>query len=80
MTFDIFDIVQFGRQRIIDINHNDFPVRLAFIQKSHDAENLDLLDLTGVTNRFTDFADIQRVVVSLGFGLGMGMTRVFPSL
>jgi hypothetical protein len=50
------------------------------IQKSHDSENLDLLDLTSVTNLFTNLAYIQRVVVAIRLGLVVCNIRIFPSL
>lgn len=62
------------------IDDNDLPVGLFLIQKSHDTENFDLLDLTSVANQFTDFANIERIVVTLGLGLGMNDIGVFPGL
>lgn len=62
------------------IDDNDLPVGLFLIQKSHDTENFDLLDLTSVANQFTDFANIERIVVTFGLGLGMNDVGVFPGL
>ena len=39
-----------------------------------------MLDLAGGSDEFTDFADVKRVVVTLGFGLGVDDVRVFPGL
>lgn len=72
--------VQLGSQRIIDINSEDLPIGLTFIQESHDTEDLDLLDLTGSGNLFTDFNDINRIVVTTSLGLRVRMVRIFPSL
>jgi hypothetical protein len=62
------------------IDDNDLPVGLFLIQKSHDTENFDLLDLTSVTDQFTDFANIEWIVVTFGLGLGMNDVGVFPGL
>ncbi len=31
MAFDIFDVIELGRKRVIDVDDNDFPVGLALI-------------------------------------------------
>lgn len=62
------------------INDNDLPVGLFLIQEGHDAENLDLLDLTSVSNQFTDFANIKWIVVTFGLGLGVNDIGIFPGL
>jgi len=62
------------------IDDNDLPVGLFLIQKSHDTEHFDLLDLTGIANQFTDFANIERVIIALGLGLGVNDVGVFPGL
>ena len=80
MTLDILNVVQLGSKRVVDVNHEDLPVGLALIEESHDTENLDLLDLADVADLFTDLANIERIVVTLGLGLGVSLSRVFPSL
>lgn len=80
MTLDIFNVVELGSERILDIDDDDFPIGLAFIEQRHDAENLDLLNLTYVADLFADFADIEGVVVALGLGLGVGLRGIFPGL
>lgn len=72
MAFYVLDVIEFRGQRVLDINDYDFPVGLAFIDERHDSKNLDLLDLTDITNLLADLADIERVIVSLGFGLCVG--------
>jgi len=80
VSLNILNIIELRCQRIVDINDNDLPVGLLLIKQSHDSEDLDLLDLTRVSNQFTNLADIQWIVVALGLGLGVDDIRVFPSL
>ena len=62
------------------VNHNDLPVRLFFVEEGHDTENFDLLDLTGVADQFTNLADIQWVIVTLGLRLWVNDIGVLPRL
>ena len=71
MSLNILDIVEFRRQRVVYINDYDFPVGLAFINESHDPEDLDLLDLANITNLLANLADVKGVIVAPGFGLCM---------
>jgi len=80
VPLDILDIVQLGGQGVLDIDDDDLPIGLSFVKESHDAEDLDLLDLTNVSDLLADLADIEGIVVTLGFGLGVHLRRVFPSL
>ena len=80
MTFDILNIVQFGGQWIVDINDNNLPVGFFLIEKCHDTKDFDLLDLTRVANQFTNFANIQWIIVTLGLGFWVNDIGVFPSL
>ena len=80
MALDIFDIVQLGRERVLDIDDKDLPVGLAFIKKGHDAEDFDLLNLPYITHLFADLADIQRIVVAISLGLGVLLSGILPSL
>jgi hypothetical protein len=80
MTLDVLNVVQFGRQWILDVDDEDLPVGLAFVEEGHDAEHFDLLDLPDVTHLFADLADVQRVVVAPGFGLCVLLSGVLPSL
>jgi len=80
MPLDILNVVQLWGQGVIDIDYNDLPVGLAFIEEGHDAKNFNLLDLTNVAKLLADLADIQRVVVTASFGLGVGLVGVFPRL
>jgi hypothetical protein len=72
--------VQFTLFNRTNINDNDLPVGLFFVEQGHHTQNLDLLDLTSVANEFADLADVQWIIVTLGLGLGMDDIRVFPGL
>lgn len=80
MTFDILNVIQLGSKRVVNVNDDDLPVGLTLVEEGHDAENLDLFDLTGVTDLFTDLANIKGIVVTLGLGFRVRVTGVFPSL
>ncbi len=80
MALDILDIVEFWCQWIIDINDNDLPVSLLLVEKSHDTEDLDLLDLSWVADKLTNLADVEWVVVALGLGFWVDDIWVLPGL
>lgn len=80
MPLDILDVIETRSEGVIDINNEDFPVRLAFIEESHDAQNLDLLDLTSVPDGLTNLAHVERVIVAVGASLGVLLGGVFPGL
>ena len=80
VALDVLDVVEFGGQRVVDVDDDDLPVGFAFVEEGHHAENFYLLDLAGVSDCFTDFTDIERVVVAGGFGVGVCAVGVFPGL
>jgi hypothetical protein len=80
VALDILNVVELGSKRVIDVNDNDLPVSLLFVEESHDTEDLDLLDLTRLADKLANLAHIQWVVVSLGLGLWVNDIWVFPSL
>jgi hypothetical protein len=80
VPLDILNIVEPGSKGVIDINNEDLPVGLSFIEEGHDTEDLDLLDLTGVTDGLSNLTDVERVVVTVSAGLGVLDGWVFPSL
>ena len=80
VVLDVLNVVQLGRKGVVDVDDDDLPVGLALVEESHDAEDLDLLDLADVADLLADLADIERVVVALGLGLGVGLVRVLPGL
>jgi hypothetical protein len=58
MTLDILDVVQLGRERVLDVDDEDLPVGLAFVKECHDAEDFNLLDLPYITHLFANLADV----------------------
>lgn len=80
MAFDIFNIIESSSERIMDINNDDFPIRLALIKEGHDAKDLDLLDLANVAYLLANLTNIQRVIVTFGFRLGVCGSGIFPCL
>jgi hypothetical protein len=80
MTLDILNIVQLGRERVLDVDDEDLPVGLSFIEESHDAEYFNLLNLPYITHLFADLANVQRIVVAVGLGLAVLLSRILPSL
>ena len=80
MALDVLYVVELGGQRVIDVDDHDLPVGLALVEQSHDTEDLDLDDLTGLGNKLANLADVQWVVVTLGLGLLVDNVGVLPSL
>lgn len=80
VPLDILNVVQLAGKRVVDIDDNDFPVRLAFVEKGHHAEHFHLLDLASVADLLADLAHVQRVIVTLGFRVGVCRVGVLPSL
>ena len=80
VTLNILDVVQARSERVVDVDDNDLPVSLALVEQSHDTEDLDLDHLTGLGDKLTNLADVERVVVSLGLGLWVDDIGVFPGL
>jgi len=80
VPLDVLDIIELGGKGVLDIDDDDFPVGLAFIEERHDAEDLHLLDLANIADLLADLANIERVIVSLGLGLRVELSRIFPGL
>jgi len=80
MSLHVFDIIQLGGQRIVDIDYKDLPIGLAFIEEGHNAEDFDLLDLAREADLLADLADVQWIIVTLSFGLRVHDLRVLPGL
>ena len=80
MSLDILNVVELGCQWVFAVDDDDFPVRLFLVEQGHHAEDLDLLDLSWVADELSNLADVERIVVALGLGLGVDDVRVLPSL
>lgn len=80
MSLNILNVIELRSQWVVDIDDNDLPVGLLLIEQGHNTENLDLLDLTRVSDQFTNLANVQWIVVTLGLGLWVDNVRVLPSL
>jgi len=80
VTLDILNVVELGSERVVDIDDENLPVGLTFVEESHDTEDLYLLDLTSVTNGLSNFANVERVVITESLGFGVSVGRVLPSL
>ena len=80
VALDVLDVVELGGERVVDVDDDDLPVGLALVEQRHDAEDLDLLDLAGLGDELADLADVERVVVALLLGLGVGDVGVLPGL
>lgn len=80
VALDVLDVVELGGKRVVHVNDDDLPVRLLLVEQRHDAEDLDLLDLAGVADQLANLADVERIVVALGLGLGVDGVGVLPGL
>lgn len=80
VSLHVFNVIELRSQWVIDIDNDDLPVGFFLIQQSHDPEDFDLLDLTGVADKFADLTDVKWVIVALGFGFRVDYIGVFPCL
>ena len=80
VSLDVLNVVELAGERVVDVNDEDLPVRLALVEQGHDAEDLDLLDLSAVADGLANLADVERVVVALCLCLWVGRGGVLPGL
>ena len=80
VSLNILDVVELGGERVVDVDDDNLPVSLALVEQGHDTEDLDLLNLTRLGDELTNLADVERVVVTLSLGLGVGDVGVLPGL
>jgi hypothetical protein len=80
VALDVLDVVELGCQGVVHVDDHDLPVGLALVKQSHDTEDLDLNDITGLVDKLADLADVQWVVVALGLGLLVCDIGVLPRL
>ena len=80
VTLDILDVVELGGQGVVHVDDDDLPVRLTLVEQSHDTEDLDLDDISGLVDELANLAHVERVVVAVGLGLGVRDVGVLPGL
>ena len=80
MPLNILNVVQLACERIQDVNNDDLPIGLTLVQKCHNTENLDLLDLTNESNVLANLTDIKGIVVAPRLGFGVSLGGIFPCL
>jgi len=80
MTLYILNVIELGCQWVLLVNDDNLPISFLLIEKGHDAKNFDTLNLTGGANEFSNFTDIERVVVTFGLGLRVDVLGIFPGL
>lgn len=80
VALDVLDIVELGSQGVVHVDDDDLPVSLALVEQSHDTEDLDLDDISGLVDKLTDLADVERVVVTVGLGLRVCDVGILPGL
>ena len=80
VALNVFNVVELGGQWVLFVDDNDLPVGFLLVEKGHDTEDLDALDLAWGTDELTNFANIEWVVVTLSLGLRVDVLGVFPCL
>ena len=80
VPLNVLNVVQLRREGVEDVNDDDLPVGLTLVEQSHDAENLNLLHLSNISDLLADFTDIKGIVVTACLGLCVGLSGIFPSL
>ena len=80
VALDIFNVVELGCERVVDVNDDDLPVGLFLVEQGHHTQDLDLLHLAGLGNELANFADVERIVVTFGLCFWMDDIGVFPGL
>lgn len=80
MALYIFNVIELGCQRVLLVNDDNLPISFLLVEKGHDAKDFDTLNLTGGANEFSNFADIEWVVVTFGLGLRVDVLGIFPGL
>lgn len=72
VPLDILNVVKPVGERVVDVDDDDLPVSFALVEEGHDAEDLDLLDLTDEADLLADLADVEGIVVAIGLSLCVG--------
>jgi hypothetical protein len=58
VALDVLDVVELRSEGVVDVNDDNLPVGLSLVEESHDAEDLDLLDLARVAYGLANLADV----------------------
>lgn len=77
---NIFDILQLISDWVGHVNCQELPVSLALVNQSECSQNLDLHNVSALSNARTDFADVNGIVIALAAGGLIDMIGVFPCL
>ena len=80
VTLHVLDVIEFGGERVVDVDDDDLPVGLFLVEEGHHAEGLDLLDGAWGGDRLANLTYVEGVVVAFGFGFGVDRVGVFPGL
>ena len=63
-VLDVLEVVDLVSELVFDVDADDLPVSLSFVDHGEDAESFDLDDLTASRNSGADFANIDGIVVT----------------
>merc|ERR1719184_5246 len=77
---NIVDIIQIVSKRIIDINSNQLPVSFALVNHSEDTQHFHLDHGAPLVDSLTNLTNINRIIVTLAVGGGVGMVWILPCL
>lgn len=78
--FNIRNVVGLVCLWVIDIDGDNFPIGFTFIDQTNDSEYFNLYNLTMFGDSWTDFNDINRIVITFGIGWRIYVARIFPCL
>jgi len=79
-VFNVFEVVDLVSELVFDVDADDLPVGLSFVDHGEDTESFDLDDFTSSRNSGTDFADINGVVVTTFVSVLVNVLGVLPGL
>jgi hypothetical protein len=71
MSFNVFNVVEFGSERVIHVDGDDFPIGFTLVEESHGPQDFDLFDLSWISDFFANLADINWIIVALCLSFGV---------
>src|SRR5271156_951432 len=80
MSFNVFNVVEFRGKWIVDINSNEFPICFSLIKQCHCSKNLDLLNLSRISNFLTNLTNINGIIITLCLSFRVRHIGILPSL